>query len=97
MLVGRKQGQEDGLQSWRPRGITEGKAARLGVAVRKQERKKICFSFYGNTVYSVQLMLQRASRGRLGDAEKGWRATSYSYVQEKQIYNTVPKMVCFKF
>ena len=29
--------------------MTEGEAARLEVAVRKQVRKKICFSLYGNT------------------------------------------------
>lgn len=40
LLVGKKHGQAEGLESWRPGEGTEGKAARLEAAVRKQVRKK---------------------------------------------------------
>lgn len=67
MLVGKKPGREEGLENWRPGEVTEGKAARLEVAGRKQVRKKICFCLYGYAALCATKM-QTARRGRLGDA-----------------------------
>lgn len=60
LSVEKKQGQE-GLEYWRPREMTEGKAVVSEVAVRKQVRKN---SDFMEILCPVRLKIQKARRGQ---------------------------------